>query len=115
MNWNIEAVLRCLAKMHCHEVDDLGRVLPGPHSEHLWSIHGGSVHVVVHKGVEVLVRHRAHLPPKTSHLELGLVVHLSNELLSKPEFPVELLLFVSSEIGPLLYIKVRIGQTNLRV
>ena len=88
--------------MSVKEVDDLAGVLPGPGSEDPGTVDGVLAHVVVEEGVEVDVGHGAHLSLQPLHLQLRLVVHLPDQLLSVLQLHPELLLLLAEEVGSLL-------------
>ena len=89
--------------MESHEVSDNGRILPSPGTEATGSVYIPGTHEVVHEGVEVLIRHAAHLSPESAHFQFGLVVHVSDQLLSVLQFHLELSTFLTKEIWPLLH------------
>ena len=52
--------------------------------------------------VEIVVRHGAHRTEHPSHFEFGLVVHISDQLLSEAKVRLELLGLQARQIRPLL-------------
>ena len=102
LNWDIEAIFVSLHEVESHEVGNDGRVLPCPGSETTGSVNIPCAHEVVHEGVEVLVRHAAHLSPESAHFQFSLVVHVSDKLLSVLKLHLELSTFLAEEIRPLL-------------
>jgi len=88
--------------MRVEEVHDLTTVLPGPCAENSGAVDIVLAHVVVKQGVEVHVGHAAHRPLQSLHLQLCLIVHLTDQLLTVFELVVELSPLVAVEIGALL-------------
>ena len=101
-NGDVKSILLASEQVLVEEVDHLARVLPGPSTEDTRSVDGGLLHVVIEEGIEVKVGHAAHLALKSSHLELCLVVHLTDELLRVLKLHGELFLLLSVEIWSLL-------------
>ena len=100
---DIKSKLLALQHVRVKEVNNLARVLPRPGTKESGTIDGVSTHVVVEKRVEVQVGHATHLTLQSTHLKLGLVVHLPDELLPILQLHLELLLLLAEEIRALLH------------
>ena len=99
---DVEAVLGGAHQVAVEKVDDTSGVVPGPRAKNTDLVHGLRRREVVEERVEVVERHGAHLAPKSTHFQLGLVVHLTNQLLTKLQLHLELSLLLAEEIGTLL-------------
>ena len=105
-DWDIESILLALEHVQVEDVDDPGAILPRPRPKDSWSINGVGLHVVVHKRVEVLERHLTHDSPHAFELQLGLSLHLLDQVLSVLQLELELLLLLSIQIwSPLLEVR----------
>ena len=102
LNRNIKPVLAAAEQVHVHEVDDARGVVPRPRAQQAWTVNRVLRHVVVQERVEVLVAHAAHLAPESAHLDLGLVVHVANQLLAQLKLHLELGLLYTIQIWTLL-------------
>ena len=100
---DVEGVLLALEQVRVEEANDLGRVLPRPRAKDSRSVHGVLAHEVVQQWVEVQVGHASHLALQTAHLQLGLVVHLANQLLTVLQLHVELFFLLAEQIRALLH------------
>ena len=99
---NVESILLALEEMCVEEVDDFARILPRPSSEDSGTIHGVLSHEVIEERVEVEVGHATHLSLQPTHLKLGLVVHMPDELLTIFQLHLELFFLLTIEIRALL-------------
>ena len=100
---DVESVLLALQQVGVEEVDNLATVLPGPRPEDPGAIHGVLSHVVVEQRIEVEVGKTTHLSLQAAHFKLGLIVHLSDELLAVLQLQLELSLLLTVEVGALLH------------
>ena len=91
------------------EVNNFARVLPRPRPKHTRSVNSVGNLVVVEEGVEVLVRKTTHGSPESTHLQLGLVVHLADQLLSVLQLHLELNSLVSVQVRTLLNKKTKVS------
>ena len=100
---DIKSILLRLHDVKGEEVNNFRGVLPGPSSQNSWSIDSLRDGEVVQQGVEVLVRKTTHDSPESAHLQLGLVVHLADQLLAVLQFHLEFELLLAKQIRTLLH------------
>mmetsp|Transcript_25974 Transcript_25974/g.34785 ORF Transcript_25974/g.34785 Transcript_25974/m.34785 type:complete len:204 (-) Transcript_25974:61-672(-) len=99
---DVEGELLALEQVRVEEASNLVGVLPRPRAQDSGSVHGVLPHVVVEEGVEVQVRHATHLTLQSAHLQLSLVVHLSDQLLTVLQLHLELLLLLAVQVRALI-------------
>ena len=104
-NGEIETKFLAHQQMGIEEVYDLDRILPSPNTQVSGTIDGILGHVVVKKGVEIQVRHLTHVSLEATDLNLGLLVHLADKLLTILELHLEFSFFLTVEIRSLLMTK----------
>ena len=108
---DVEGVLLALEEVGVEEVDDLAGVLPSPSTQDSGTVNCVGAHVVIQKWVEVQVGETSHLTLETAHLQLSLIVHLSDELLTVLQLLIKVFLLNTEEIGALLHKSNHINQT----
>ena len=101
LHWDVQRVLVTFEQVYAHHVSHARRVVPGPHTQLAGLIDRLIGHEIFHERVEVLVGESSHGSPQPSHLQFGLVIHLSEKLLSVFELHFEFMLLLSKQIGSL--------------
>ena len=99
---DVKTELLALEQVRVEEVDDLARVLPRPSTQDSGTVDSVGAHVVIQKWVEVEIGKTSHLSLKAAHFKLGLVVHLTDELLSVLQLHLPLFLLLTKQIWALL-------------
>ena len=102
---DVQSVFLGLEEVRIEEVHDLGTILPSPCTQDSGAIDSISSHVIVEQGIEVQVGHAAHRPLQALHLQLCLIVHLANQLLTVLELHAKFFLLTAIEIRALLIIE----------
>ena len=88
--------------MQIEEIDNLRTILPCPGTKNSGSIYSILAHEIIEKRIKVLERGSSHNTPKSSHFKLGLIIHLTNQLLSMLKLNSEFLFLLSIKIRSLL-------------
>lgn len=102
LNRDVQTVFIAAQVVNIHEIDNAGGVVPSPSSQQTWSINSTGTHVVVKQWVEVLETQTTHGPPKSSHFQFSLVVHVSDQLLTILELAIEIGKFSPVQVWTLL-------------